>query len=51
VLTELLYIVLIVVPGTSGEICVTRAMKRVGEVTDFRPHAIVRVVGRAMKVP
>ena len=50
-LTELLYIFLIVVPGTSGEICVSRAMKRVGEVTDFRPHAIVRVIGRAMKVP
>jgi multidrug transporter EmrE-like cation transporter len=51
VLTELLYIFLIVVPGTSGEICVSRAMKRVGEVTDFRPHAIVRVIGQAMKVP
>ena len=50
-LTELLYIFFIVVPGTGGEICVSRAMKRVGEVTDFRPHAIARVLGRAMKVP
>lgn len=50
-LTELLYIFLIVVPGTSGEICVSRAMKRVGEVNDFRPRAIARVIGRAMKVP
>ena len=50
-LTELLYILLIIVPGTGGEMCVSRAMKRVGEVTDFRPHAIVRVIGRAMKVP
>ncbi len=50
-LTQLLYICLIVVPGTSGEMCISRAMKHVGEVTDFRPRAIVRVIGRAMKVP
>lgn len=42
---------LVVVSGTGGEICVTRAMKRVGEVTDFRPMAVVRVILRAMKVP
>jgi len=48
---ELLYIFLIIVPGTGGEICVSRAMKRVGEVTDFRPRAIVRVIGRALTVP
>ena len=34
--------------GTGGELCVSRAMKTVGEVTDFRPRAIARVVGRAM---
>ena len=50
-LTELLYILLIVIPGTSGEICVSRAMKRVGGVIDFRPRAIARVVGRAIKIP
>lgn len=50
-LTELLYILLIVIPGTSGEICVSRAMKRVGEVTDFRPRAIARVVGQAIMIP
>lgn len=49
-LKELLYIFLIIVPGTAGELCVSRAMKRVGEVTDFRPHAIARVIVRAMKV-
>jgi len=31
--------------------CVSRAMKSVGEVTDFRPRSIVRVFARAMKVP
>lgn len=42
---------LVVMSGTGGEICVTRAMKRVGEVTDFRPMEIARVILRAMKVP
>lgn len=50
-LTELLTILLIVIPGTSGEICVSRAMKQVGEVTDFRPRAIARVVGQAIVIP
>ena len=27
----------IVFAGTGGELCVTRAMKQIGEVTDFRP--------------
>jgi drug/metabolite transporter (DMT)-like permease len=48
---EVLLLFLVVVSGTGGEICVTRAMKRVGEVTDFRPLAVVRVVLRAMTVP
>jgi drug/metabolite transporter (DMT)-like permease len=48
---EALLLFLVVVSGTGGEICVTRAMKRVGEVKDFRPLAIVRVILRAMKVP
>jgi len=51
VLTELLYILLIVIPGTGGEICVSRAMKQVGEGMDFRPRAIARVVGRAIHIP
>ncbi|HEX4002417.1 MAG TPA: EamA family transporter [Candidatus Acidoferrales bacterium] len=42
---------LIVVPGTCGEMCMSRAMKTIGEVTDFRPHAIAQAMGRAMKVP
>jgi drug/metabolite transporter (DMT)-like permease len=48
---EAVLLFLVVVSGTGGEICVTRAMKRVGEVTDFRPLALVRVILRAMKVP
>jgi drug/metabolite transporter (DMT)-like permease len=48
---EAILLFLVVASGTGGEICVTRAMKYVGEVTDFRPLALVRVVFRAMKVP
>ena len=47
---EALLLFLVVVSGTGGEICVTRAMKHVGEVTDFRPLALVRVILRAMRV-
>jgi uncharacterized membrane protein len=47
---EALLLFLVVVSGTGGEICVTRAMKHVGEVTDFRPLALVRVILRALKV-
>jgi drug/metabolite transporter (DMT)-like permease len=48
---EALLLFLVVVSGTGGEICVTRAMKHVGEVKDFRPLAVARVILRAMKLP
>ena len=41
---------LIIVAGTCGELCVSRAMKQVGEVKDFRPQAIARVILRALGV-
>jgi drug/metabolite transporter (DMT)-like permease len=47
---EAMLLFLVVASGTGGEICVTRAMKHVGEVTDFRPLALVRIIFRAMKV-
>jgi drug/metabolite transporter (DMT)-like permease len=49
-LVEVILFLLIVVSGTGGELCVSRAMKQVGEVKDFRPQAIVRVVLRALRV-
>jgi multidrug transporter EmrE-like cation transporter len=48
---EAFFLFIVVAAGTGGELCVTRAMKRVGEVTDFRPLEVVRVIVRAMKVP
>jgi len=47
---EFLFLFIIVAAGTGGELCVSRAMKVVGEVHDFRPAALVRFVFRAMRV-
>ena len=47
---EFILFFLVVVFGTFGEICVSRAMKETGEVTNFRPFALVRVVLDAMRV-
>jgi drug/metabolite transporter (DMT)-like permease len=47
---ELFLLIVIVVAGTGGELCVTRAMKEIGEVTDFRPTALVRFVLKAFVV-
>ncbi len=44
-----LYIV-VVCASTAGELCISRAMKSIGEVKDFRPMALLRVVGRALQV-
>lgn len=49
--TQTIFYILIVFVGTGGELCVSSAMKSIGEVTDFRPHAIARVVGRALSLP
>lgn len=48
---ELLFFFFVVAVGTGGELCVTRAMKHVGEVHDFRPRAVARVIFQAMRVP
>jgi drug/metabolite transporter (DMT)-like permease len=47
---EFLFLSIIVAAGTGGELFVSRAMKVVGEVHDFRPAALVRFVFRAMRV-
>ena len=45
-----LFLAIVVLSGTGGEICVTYAMKRIGEVTDFAPRALLRVLGRAFRL-
>ena len=41
---------LIVVAGTAGELSVSRAMKSVGEVHDFRPTSILRFVLQSFRL-
>lgn len=41
---------LVVVAGTSGELCISRAMKEAGEVHDFRPAALLQVAARVMRI-
>lgn len=48
---EGLFLFFVVCAGTGGELCVTRAMKRVGEVKDFRPHSLARVIFQAIRLP
>jgi ceramide glucosyltransferase len=43
-------LIFVVVTGTGGEICLTHAMKLLGEVHDFRPRAIVAFIARALRV-
>ncbi|MCU1297231.1 MAG: Permease of the drug/metabolite transporter superfamily [Acidobacteriaceae bacterium] len=45
-----LYLV-VIGAGTGGELCVARAMKAVGEVKDFRPSALLRLVPRVLRLP
>lgn len=47
---EFIFLFLIVAAGTSGELCVSHAMKTLGEVHDFRPSALLQFVWRAARV-
>lgn len=49
-LVEMLLFFMVMVAGTAGELCIARAMRTVGEVNDFRPRALARVAGRALRV-
>lgn len=41
---------LIVVAGTGGELCVSRAMKETGEVKSFHPAEVLRVILQAARI-
>jgi len=47
---EAFLLFIVIVAGTGGELCISRAMKATGEVTDFRPASLLRFVLRAMRV-
>jgi drug/metabolite transporter (DMT)-like permease len=42
---------LIVVAGTGGELCVSRAMKSIGEVHDFSPKSLLQFILRSLRLP
>jgi drug/metabolite transporter (DMT)-like permease len=44
-------LVVIIITGTSGELCLARAMRAVGEVSDFHPSALVHMLARAVGIP
>ncbi len=48
---ELILFSLIVLAGTGGELCVSRAMKQIGATESMGPRGILRVVVRAMTLP
>jgi drug/metabolite transporter (DMT)-like permease len=50
-LASFILFAVIVLAGTGGELCLSRAMKRNGEATSFHPVEIVRVVLRALRQP
>jgi drug/metabolite transporter (DMT)-like permease len=41
----------IIVAGTGGELCVSRAMRSIGEVRDFSAKSIVNFVLQALRLP
>ena len=47
---EAFLLFMVVVAGTGGELCVSRAMKTAGEVTDFGPASLRQFALRALRV-
>jgi drug/metabolite transporter (DMT)-like permease len=48
---DALFLAIVIIGGTSGELCVTRAMKRIGEVMSFHPRQLFHVLLRAFRIP
>ena len=40
----------VVCASTAGELCISRAMKSIGEVTNFRPMALLKTIWSAMQI-
>jgi len=47
---ELILLFLVVCAGTAGELCLSRAMKTIGEVRNFHPRNVVYVILRVIRV-
>lgn len=50
-ITNAIFYFFVVIVGTGGEMCVSRATKEIGEATEFTPRAIARHVGRVLANP
>jgi drug/metabolite transporter (DMT)-like permease len=50
-LRNFLLFAVIVLAGTGGELCVSNAMKRVGESTSFHPAEIAKFLLRSLRQP
>jgi drug/metabolite transporter (DMT)-like permease len=48
---EAIFFFFIVLAGTGGELCVSKAMKSIGEVHDFRPKALFHFVRGSLRLP
>ncbi len=46
----ILFLAMVVLAGTAGEIAATHAMKRLGEVKEFAPQVLLGVLGRAFRL-
>ena len=46
---EIILLLLIMVAGTGGELCVARTMQAVGPATDLRPAGLIRLILRALQ--
>ena len=44
-----IFLAIVVLAGTAGDICVTHAMKRTGEVKSFRPAIVLPALARAFR--
>jgi drug/metabolite transporter (DMT)-like permease len=45
----IIFIAIVVLGGTAGDISVSHAMKQIGDVETLRPRAIARTIGRAFR--
>jgi len=45
-----IFIGIVVLTGTAGDICVTYAIRQIGEVHSFRPSVVLPMLGRAFRL-
>ena len=46
---DAVFLFIVIVAGTGGELAVTHTMKQIGEVQSFYPHHLLRVILRAFR--